>query len=390
MAKVFAKRRMTTAAMGRFGFVVAAASVWFGFSAIAAACPFCSAIEPSWSERREAAEIVALAEPSSDAAGRFELRQVWKGADRLAGRRTIDLPKEVAITRGLVLLSAAARPGADEGAAVEALDWRAVPVDEASLAYFARVPAERGGAAARLAFCGGYLEHHDSAVAEDAYREFGRADFDQVATAAAGVPSAKLRQWIDDSSVPDQRKGLYGMLLGLAADERETNLRFLRERVERPASDFRAGFDGLVGGYLLAGGEPALADLERLFLTNADSASGDVRHVMTALRFYAEYGRAIPHERIAAAMRSLVDREECAAAAIVDLARWSDWSVVDRVAALFERLDDRDPAIDRAVVGYLTHCPRAEAAAALERLRANHAKRVAAAEAHPLNAGPRQ
>ncbi|HEV7222256.1 MAG TPA: hypothetical protein VGN42_06100, partial [Pirellulales bacterium] len=75
-----------------------------------------------------------------------------------------------------------------------------------------------------------------------------------------------------------------------------------------------------MGGYLMAAGEPALELIEHKYLADPRAASGDVRHAMTALRFYHEYGREIPAERLARALRKLLVRQEFAAAAIVDLA----------------------------------------------------------------------
>jgi hypothetical protein len=229
----------------------------------------------------------------------------------------------------------------------------------------------REPAAERLSYFVRYLESPDRLVADDVYAEFGRASFDAVRSIADRLPMAKLRGWLTDPQVPDERQGLYGMMLGLAttAEDRIANERVLRSRIESPASDFRAGFDGLLGGYLLLAGEPGMDLIESRLLINPQAARGDVLHAMTALRFYHEYGRRIPAERLAQAMSRLIARPEFAAAAIVDLARWQAWDYAAPVAALWKS-SDLDRPTQRAVIGYLLLCPKAEAARSLAVIRA--------------------
>jgi Asp-tRNA(Asn)/Glu-tRNA(Gln) amidotransferase A subunit family amidase len=119
----------------------------------------------------------------------------------------------------------------------------------------------------------------------------------------------------------------------------------------------------------LAAGEPGLELIEQRYLANLDSANGDARHAMTALRFYHQYGRDIPQARLAAAMRHLLARPALAADAIADLARWEDWGSLRQVAGLFGQPGYDDPTTRRAIVGYLLACPTTEAAAELARLR---------------------
>jgi len=54
---------------------------------------------------------------------------------------------------------------------------------------------------------------------------------------------------------------------------------------------------GIFGGYLIAVGEPALELIEDRYLANPTAANGDVRHAMTALRFYHEVlGLPVGHQ----------------------------------------------------------------------------------------------
>lgn len=346
----------------------------------ARACPFCTALKPSLSQRRDNATIFALgeaAETSGDAR-LFLLHAILKGADRLANSRRLPIPGHVDLKSGTLVIVL----GNDGETPDAMLAWEVVPVTETGYAYAARLPSPHKPPAERLPYFIPFLEHAEPVLAEDAYLEFGHAPFDLVAEVADRLPMGSMRKWLIDPMVPPERKGFYGLALGLARNdyERQANLELLKKVVVEPAGDFRSGYDGVLGGFLLAAGEPGLELVERRILANPQAAQGDLRHALTALRFYHEYGHEVPRERLLKATRLLLERPELSAAVIVDLARWQDWEVLPTVVALFDRDNYREPAIRRAIVGYLLACPKPEAAEAFSVLREKAPKDVADAE----------
>ena len=99
-----------------------------------------------------------------------------------------------------------------------------------------------------------------------------------------------------------------------------------------------------------------------------------------AIRFYQEFGHDIPVERLSSALGDVLARPEFSAVVITDLARWKDWRSLPRIARLYGDNRYEDPAIRRAIVGYLLACPEPAAGAALARLRASDPAGTAAAE----------
>ena len=347
-------------------------------SALLQACPFCNAVQPSFAERRADADALVLAEAVAD--GKFLVRQVFDGAARLGNPKTIEADVSDLPEGQLVLLLGRYDPEATS----EPWNWLSEPVDEASLAYYVRAPAVKLPAAERLSYFVKYLEHVDADVAEDAFREFGRAPFEAVAAVADGLPYASLRAWLADAGVPGERKGFYGMALGLAPPgaERDANRALLRKLVVAPAGEFRAGFDGILGGFLLAEGVAALDLIDERILRNPQALEGDVRHAQAALRFYLQYGRDVPEARLIASVASLLDRPATAPGALQDLTRRRAWAYSARAEELFLQSSGDDPALDRAVVGYLLVCPDAAAAQALRKLKSAAPERTAAALRH--------
>ncbi|MBI2824106.1 MAG: hypothetical protein HYX69_05355 [Planctomycetia bacterium] len=362
-------------------------------AAPAAACPFCTSVAPSLSQRRDEATVAALAEVSQSGADSvtFRLHKLLTGAEHVAHRETLTLSRSDATGAAAIKVGQLALLLGTRAAAADKLAWDVVPLNEVGYAYIARAPSRRLPSAERLAHYVKFLEHADPLLAEDAYLEFGAASYDEVAQLADRLPFASIRRWIADDKVPEARKGFYGLALGLARSpaDRAANRDALRRVIDGKADDFRAGFDGILGGYLMLEGRQGLKLIEERFLAAADARPGDVQHAVTALRFMHEFGRdAIPAADLNRAMRRLLARPEFAATAIVDLARIRDWAALDDVVALFGREGYPEPATTGAIVGYLLACPRKEAADALAQLRKRDPRRVAEAEARRTVFGP--
>lgn len=344
------------------------------------ACPFCTAVRPSWSQQREAADLVAIGtlSGSGPTAGGARVLRLIRGelapvpdSVNLLEPVPLEYPGRLALLLGR----------RDEPVATP-IAWTAWHVGEACLPYAVQSPDLRLPTAERLSWFAKYLEHPEPLLAEDAYLEFGHAPYDAVAAVADRLPFDRLRQWLVAEEIPAERKGLYGLLLGLAPDEptRAANADLLRQQIVAPQCDFRSGFDGVLGGYLVAAGPPALELLTARFLDNLAAAEGDVRHCLTALRFYHEFGREIPPNQIASAAARLLARPSMAATVVVDLARWQHWPALEPVTRLYVAEGYPQPATRRAVVGYLLSAPAELAQAKLDDLRRRDPQGVADGE----------
>lgn len=378
-------RRRGGAGLAAGGIAVALAVV--GRAVAATACPFCDVTGRSLAERRDAAAVTAVGESAGPAARDTDglLAQPFTVRQAIRGR-----PGDEAVVTASV-------PGPVAGTAVlfgDAAGWEAVAADEPLLAHVAEAPATTQPAATRLVWYAARLEHPDPGIAADAFTEFGLAPFAAVREAAGGFDAERLQAWVAEEGIDPRRRGFYGLALGIVAAAapdpaaRGRHVAALRQAIEPRGSDLRAGFDGLLGGLLVAEGAAGLEMIAARGLLAGDTRAGDARHVLAALRFaWENLADSLPREQVAAATARLLANPAVAAAAAVDLARYGHWSAVDDVAAVWEAAGRDDPLVRRAVAGYLAACPLPAARAWLDRLRA--ADPAGVREALEAAAGPR-
>jgi hypothetical protein len=343
-----------------------------------AACPFCTASRPTLGQLRDRAVMVFLAEAGERHQDHqwFQVHRVLKGDATIAHEKGIDISGTQPVEVGhLVLVFANRNSGAE-------LHYKLIPANETRAAYLAQAPDLRSDGADRLRYFARFLTHSDTLISKDAFDEFAIAPLDDVRPTVPHLPLDQFRRWISQEEVPEERAGFLGLVLGLEPENehRAKNLALLRELVRSPKGDFRGGFDGILAGYLLCGGRPAMEDVCQRYLTDPTARLIDVRHALNAIRFY--YEQAKPDERavLRRAVRGLLGRPEVAAAAISDLARWQDWESLEDVVKTLKRAGNGASDVRQAACCFLVVCPTEAAQAHLEQLRAIHGEEIKAAE----------
>ncbi len=115
----------------------------------------------------------------------------------------------------------------------------------------------------------------------------------------------------------------------------------LEEMIKSKDRQTKGALDALVAAYLTLKGPDGMPLVEDLFLKNKDAEYTDTYATIMALRFHGTEEKIIPRERLLAGIRLMLDRPQLADLVIPDLARWEDWSVMDRLVELFKNAERR-------------------------------------------------
>ena len=194
--------------------------------------------------------------------------------------------------------------------------------------------------------------------------------------AAEALDSAKLEAWVGEPGIDQRRRGFYGLALGVVASQSKNPAEIkacvsaLHAAIEAPADDFRAGFAGVMAGVLVAEQTEGLLYLKDKNFFAPTARPVDQRHLLSALRFaWESLSLTIPHTNISGSTAQLLASPIVAADAVIDLARYQAWGVLDEVVALWSALGRDDALVRRAVAGYLTACPLDAAKVHLDHIR---------------------
>ncbi len=328
----------------RVGFLAAMALVAVLSQAAQAApgCPFCPPTQPTFSEQLADSDAACLAKwvsvtetKSEDGIGSatttFEVVEpVRAGSTQLsAGSKiTVDFLRMGKPGDLFFLFGKAGDAG---------IGWAApVEVTEDSYQYIRQAPALEVPAEKRLKYFFKFLETSDSVIANDAFAEFSRAKYEDVAQLAATFPREKLRRWLEAPETSKVRLGFYGLVLGLCGNDEDA--KFLAGQIFSPVApdDVRLGIDGMMGGYLLLTRSAGLKQLVDGKLRQPDTASTDLFAVLNALRFLWEYCRdRLPAAELRQALELFLERSEFAELVLPDLARWKNWDILDRLISQY-------------------------------------------------------
>ncbi|HCO26987.1 MAG: hypothetical protein CME31_19025 [Gimesia sp.] len=327
----------------------------FAQTPVLTACPFCSAPSLTLTEQLSQSDVAVLAQwkeaekGTLEKAGKtvFEVKEIVRQADKdkLKVGDLITINRHRPGKKGNLFLLL--------GTKGTEVDWGdPIEVTETSFHYISQAPAPEEKTSKRLKYFLKFLEYPDQMISNDAYAEFANAPYEDITPLSKEMPREKIRKWLLDPDTPVTRIGLYGLLLGLCGTGEDVS--FMEKKINEPTKEFRLGIDGVISGYLLLTGSDGLDKIDETKFVPKDVAFSETYAAMQALRFMWTYGDGrIDKERLRKSMRLLLDRPELTDLVVADLARWDDWSVLDRLMDMYGTGDYDIPSIKRAIVRYL-------------------------------------
>src|SRR4029079_14078853 len=192
-------------------------------------------------------------------------------------------------------------------------------------------------------------------LARDAYDEFARAPYSQLKAIKPQLKHEQVVAWIKNSEIPASRRRLYLVLLSVTGTQ--DDLPMIEEFMTSSDRKAKSGLDSLISCYLTLKGEAGLPLVEKLFLANDKADYADTYAAIMAIRFHGSEGGVIDAKRLVKALHPMLQRPELADLVIPDLAKWEDWSVMDRFFELYKSATDKNSWVRVPVVNYLRACP---------------------------------
>lgn len=328
------------------------------------ACPFCNASGTTLSQDAISASLIlygttknARLDPKEPGQGAtdLEIDVVVKAHEFLGDKKVITLPKYI--------------PQIDPKQPMKYLvfcdifkgqldPYRGMPfkADSRIAPYLKGALAVRDkDVATRLDYFFDFLDDADPEIANDAYSEFGSADYKDFRAAASHYSADRVKKWLADAGTPASRLGLYGSMLGHCGKAEDAAV--LKELLDDPKRKYVGGIDGVMAGYTMLNPKDGwariadtLGDPKREFL---------VRYAaLRAARFLWEFRPdLVDREVLASSLAKSVEQADIADLAIEDLRKWSYWTAADQILAALKRPDHDAPIIRRATLRYLLSCP---------------------------------
>lgn len=350
------------------GLVMSLIVGWLGGLSWVLACPFCTAVKQTLRQEMESMDAVAIGTliPNEKAInGEIDGQAKFRVIGVLKGSGLIDIGQEVealyfgsAKTDKHFLLM---------GVDPSELIWSSpLPLSERAEKYVSEIPNLPDDPVERLKFFHQHLEDVDTLLARDAYDEFAITPYEQVKAIKETMNRMQLIAWIQDDSLSPDRKRLYLTMLGICGKPEDAKL--LEDRLRSDNESAKAGLDAMIACYLTLKGDEGLPLIDELFLKNTKSQYSETYSAIMALRFHGTEGGILDRTKILGSMHHILARPELADLVIPDLARWEDWSQIDRLVDLFKTADESSSWVRVPVVNYLRACPLPKASDHLKEL----------------------
>jgi hypothetical protein len=334
----------------------------------ASACPFCTAVKQTFTEEMEAMDVVVLAQlvrpaeiPANNRSGQanqevakalFTVLEVIKGGAQVKAKTQIEtlyFGEEDKKSAFLVM-----------GVDPPNLIWSTpLKLSERAKDYVIALPKLPKQGAERLAFFQDFLTDEDPILAGDAYDEFARAPYVDVKALKSKMDHDQLVTWIKASDTTASRRRLYLTMLGVCGGKKDLPLLETMIKSDDPVD--KSGLDALIACYLTLNGEAGMPLIESIFLKNEKADYADTYAAIMALRFHGNEGEVISRDRVLEGLRYMLDRPQLADLVIPDLARWEDWSQMEKLVQLFKEANDKSSWVRVPVINYLRACPKPEA-----------------------------
>lgn len=345
------------------------ASVAVAVTVAANACPFCPRTDAPLSEKLAESDVACVVKFLESKQGEklsmettlFEVIKLMRPGNDLKPKSQIMTTFGVTAKKGDLFILMGQKKE-------DFMEWSIpIPMDElgSEYRYLMKAPSPELPTIERLPYFLTFLDNKIPIISNDAFVEFARAKFEDVEQLAPKISRETVRRWLEDPNPQmDVRRAFYGMLLGLCGNDDDAA--YLEQKILAPIDPTknRLGIEGAMGGYLLLKGRPGLQTLVKAKLDvlpadlpNDDSRLVDLDALRTTMGFLWDYRRSqFSRDELCAVMRRYLQWPQFADMAVVDLARWKDWTPLDHLIKAYGHAPWDSRSAKEKIIGYALSC----------------------------------
>lgn len=326
--------------------------------ASAANCPFCTAVSQTLRQEMAQTDVVVLASflsTESDSVAKFEVKRILKGGEltEVGSTFSANFFGKAQADQAFIVM----------GVGPNQILWSApLKVNDKVQAYVDEVlKLPTDNSKARLKFFISQLSNSDPIISRDVFDEFASASYAEMIELKDQYDRDQLLKWIQDVTIAPDRRKLYMVMLGICGKAEDADI--LEQLMKSDDIGRQAGLDALIACYLTLKGEKGLPLIEEKYLAKENIPYLEIYSAITAIRFHGSDAGVIDRKRLAKSFHIILDRPKFADLVIPDLARWEDWTQVDKIVELFMNAEKNETQfVKEQVIKYLRVCPLPEAA----------------------------
>jgi hypothetical protein len=216
--------------------------------------------------------------------------------------------------------------------------------------------------AQKLRFFFDYLDDADPEISNDAYKEFGNADYKDFSVMAKGVSPDRVVKWLKNPETPSFRMGLYASMLGHCGKEKDAVV--LKALLDDPERKTGSGVDGIMAGYAMLKPKAGWGHIVSLLKNNKEEFM--VRYAaLRALRFLHDYrSDVVTKKDLVDGVCVMLIQEDISDLAIEDLRKWQCWDKTEQVLAVTKTEASKQPIVRRAILRFCLQAKASSKAAA--------------------------
>ena len=230
-----------------------------------------------------------------------------------------------------------------------------LPESKVGIYLKSAIQSKESSASNRLKFFFDWIDSPDPEIGNDAYKEFGNADYKDFKEMASSLPAKKVAEWLKDKATPGFRLGLYASMLGHCGTKNDASI--LQGLLDDKEKRLSSSIDGVLAAWVMLDQDSGWNRINQLLRSPKEEFM--LRFAaLKAARFIHDYRPdLISNQKIINAYTHLFNQGDIADLAIEDLRKWKAWDQSDAIFAIRKNDAGKVAIVRRSILRFALKCP---------------------------------